>query len=90
MNTKVVEVHYFTKEKIGLFLQLLLTIALVVLGVLYFINKININYIYALVSLLLFVMAFNNKYTYKKKNMTKIYLIVGVLLLISVILEVIV
>ena len=39
MNTKVVEVHYFTKEKIGLFLQLLLTIALVVLGVLYFINK---------------------------------------------------
>lgn len=88
MNTKVVEVHYFTKEKIGLILQLLLLIVLIIFGILYLLGKTEFIILESIIVLLLFIMAFNNKCTFKKKNMTILYLMIGIFMLISILLEV--
>lgn len=89
MNTKVIDVKFIGKKELGLILQVISIIGLIILGIMYMLGKDVSVPIYLVMSLTMFIMAFNNHYTFKKKNMTIIYIIVGLIVLISTIFEVI-
>ncbi len=89
MNTKVVDVKFINKKQIGITLQVIFSVLFVLFGLLYLINKSNKTIFYIIVSLLLFTTAFNNQITYKRKYMTVIYILSGLLVLITTLLEVI-
>ena len=42
---------------------------------------------YAIIAMIMFTMAYNNKRIYKKKNMTMIYNIVGIFVVITTLVE---
>lgn len=89
MNTKVMDIKFIKKEDIGIILQILLLILVIIFGIIYWLKNTSFMF-YIFVSLLMFVMAFNNKYIYKKKYMTLVYVLVGLFVLISTLVEVIV
>lgn len=89
MNTKVVDVKFINKKQIGIAFQILFSILFVIFGVLYLINKSNKIIFYIILSLLLLSTAFNNHIIYKRKYMTLIYLISGLIVFVMALKEVI-
>ena len=91
-NVEVFEIKSFSFKRISLYIQLFLIICLIGTLVAYFMlkNKDIITLIlYGVLSLLMLIMAYNNKNFYKRKYMTYIYLIISVILIGSIVVEVI-
>ena len=65
----------------GILVQIVITIALIMFVLLYLISNISsfATIVGMLVGLLLLAMAFNNHVSFKRKNFTLIYLILGIL-----------
>ena len=63
-------------------IQILLTIITAVLCILYFIKKIDISLLQLSLGITLLCLSFNNYKIFKKKKMTIIYLIAGIVVLI--------
>lgn len=70
------------KSKISLYLQFIFSIAVILSIIFYFINRQNISYLEFFLGITLVIMGYNNKRFYQRKNMTILYLIIGIFLII--------
>ena len=87
-NVEVYEIKSFSFKKISLYVQLFLIFCLIGTLIAYFLlkNKEIITLVlYGVLSLLMLIMAYNNKNFYKRKYMTYIYLIISVILIGSIV-----
>ena len=87
MKTKIVELKEYSSNEVGLLVQVVLIELLLIFAVINLITDVFMPAFYAILSMIMFVMAYNNQKIYKKKNMTKIYLIVGIFVTVSTIME---
>ena len=90
-NVEIYELKSDSFKRFLLFVQLFLSIGLFgVLIAAIFIKNMHIIKIllYGILTLLMLVMAVNNKNFYKRKYMTYIYLVISVILIISMVLEI--
>ena len=87
-NIETVEIKSFSFKNISLYIQLFLVICvLITLVASFFVKNSNlINLIlYGFLALTMFVMAYNNEKFYKRKVLTYIYCVFGVILIISIV-----
>ncbi len=68
-------------SKIGIYAQLILTVAIVILLISYLVNKKFLIYLQLAVGLEMFAMAYNNYTIYKRRGFTICYTAVGIVLL---------
>ena len=87
MHTKIVEIKEYTNEHIGLFVQVILTELLIIFGIICFIHNEMIPVFYAILVMLMFNLSYNNHKFYKKKYMTIVYIVFGLFILITTLLE---
>lgn len=89
-NVEVVEIKSFNSKKVLLYLQVFLSILLLIFGIItIFFNSDFMLGVYILLSLVLFMMAWNNYTIYKRKYVSILYTLFGFITLISFILELI-
>ena len=69
-------------NNLTVFIQIVLSLGVLVTGVLGIINKDLLTYFKIVLGLDLLIMAYNNHIMYKRKNFTLIYSIMGILLII--------
>ncbi len=88
-NVEIIDIKSFSFKRISLYVQLFLLICLVGSFIAYFFvdTEIMMPIIYAVLALLMLIMAYNNKNFYKRKYMTYIYLVLSVILIGSVVVE---
>ena len=60
---------------------------LLIFGIINIITDVFMPAFYAIIVMIMFTMAYNNKMVYKKKYMTGLYIIVGIFVLVSTLLE---
>lgn len=87
MNIKIVELKEYSSKEVGLLVQVVLIELLLIFAVINLITDVFMPAFYAILTMIMFVMAYNNKKIYKKKNMTFIYTVVGIFVLISTLME---
>ena len=90
-NVEIYEIKSFSFKRISLYVQIFLTICLFgALVAAFFIKNMHIMKIilYAILTLLMLIMAYNNKNFFKRKYMTYIYLVISVILIISMVVEI--
>ena len=87
MNTKVVKLKEYTNDGIGLFIQVILTELLIIFGIICLISNIFLPVFYAILTMLMFTLSYNNNKFYKKKYMTIVYILFGIFILVTTLLE---
>ena len=87
MNTKIVYLKEYSCDEVGLLVQVVLIELMIIFSVINLITNVFMPAFYAILAMLMFTMAYNNIKIYKRKNMTVIYLIVGIFVTISTVLE---
>lgn len=87
MNTKIVDLKEYSSKEVGLLAQVVLIELLLIFAVINLITDIFMPAFYAILTMIMFVMAYNNKRIYKKKYMTTVYIIVGIFVLVSTLVE---
>ena len=87
MSTKVVNLKEYSSKEVGLLVQVVLTELMLIFGIINLISDAFMPAFYAIVSMIMFTMAYNNKRIYKKKYMTSIYVIVGLFVAITTLVE---
>ena len=87
MHTKLVKVKEYSNKEVSLLTQAVLTELLIIFGINSLINSIFLPVFYAIIIMLMFNMSYNNYKIYKKKYMTWIYIIVGLFVLVTTVLE---
>ena len=91
-NVEIYEIKSFSFKRISLYVQIFLTICLFgALVATFFIKNMHIMKIilYAILTLLILIIDYNNKNFYKRKYMTYIYLIFSVILIGSIVVKLI-
>jgi len=86
-NIKIVDLKEYSSNEIGLLVQAVLTEVMIIFAILSLFVKDFLNSFYVILSLGLFTMSYNNKKIYKKKNMSAIYIILGLFILATVLME---
>ena len=87
-NIETVEIKSFSFKNISLYIQLFLVICVfITLVASFFVKDSNLMnlILYSILSLTMFVMAYNNEKFYKRKVLTYIYCVFGVILIISIV-----
>ena len=69
-------------------MQFFLTIADVVLFILYLLNKIKVSILEIVIGITLLVIGYNNYWVYRRKNYTLVYVIAGIIVIIIGILKI--
>ena len=87
MNKKIVDFKAYKNDEVGILVQVVLTELLIIFAVIDIISDKFMPAFYAIIVMLMFTMAYNNKMTYKRKYMTPIYIVVGIFVLITTIIE---
>ena len=87
MNTKIINLKEYSNKGVGLLAQVVLIVLLIIFAIINIINKAFEPVFYSILALIMFVMAYNNEKIYKKKHMTKLYIIVGLFVTITTIME---
>jgi len=87
MNTKIVDLKEYSSNEVGLLVQVVLIELLLIFGVINLITDVFMPAFYAILAMIMFTMAYNNKRIYKKKNMTMVYNIVGIFVVITTLME---
>lgn len=87
MKTKIVDIKEYSSKEVGLLTQAILTELLIIFAVIIIISDAFMPAFYAIIVMLMFNMAYNNKKFYKKKYMTSVYVVVGLFVAITTILE---
>jgi hypothetical protein len=87
MNTKIIDLKEYSSNEVGLLVQVVLIELLLIFGIINLITDVFMPAFYAILSMIMFIMAYNNKRVYKKKNMTSVYIIVGLFVAITTIVE---
>ena len=87
MGTKIVDIKEYRSDEVGLLVQLVLTELVIIFGVINIISDAFMPAFYAILSMIMFTMAYNNVKIFKKKYMTSIYVIVGLFVAITTLVE---
>ena len=87
MHTKIVELKEYSSKEVGLLVQVVLMELLLIFGIINIITDVFMPAFYAIIVMIMFTMAYNNKMVYKKKYMTGIYTIVGIFVLVATLVE---
>lgn len=87
MNTKIVDLKEYSSKEVGLLVQVILTELMLIFAIINLISDVFMPAFYAIIVMIMFTMAYNNKKFYKKKYMTSIYAIVGLFVLITTLVE---
>ena len=87
MLTKIVILKEYNSDEVGLLVEVVLIELLLIFAIINLITNVFMPAFYAILTMIMFVMAYNNKKIYKKKHMTSIYTIVGIFVLISTLME---
>ena len=87
MKTKIVDIKEYSSKEVGLLTQVILTELIIIFSIISLIIKEFVPAFYTVISLLMFNMAYNNVKFYKKKYMTSIYIIVGLFVAFSTLIE---
>ena len=87
MKTKIVDIKEYSSKEIGLLTQAILTEILIIFAVITTISNKFLPAFYLIIVLIMFNMAYNNYKFYKKKYMTSVYIIVGLFVLVTTLLE---
>lgn len=87
MNTKIVDLKEYKSDQVGLLAQAVLTELMLIFGIINLFSDAFMPAFYAIISMIMFTMAYNNVKFYKKKYMTSIYVIVGLFVAITTLVE---
>ena len=87
MGTKIVNLKEYSSDEVGLLVQVVLTELMLIFGIINLISDALLPAFYAIISMILFTMAYNNKKIYKKRYMTSIYVIVGIFVAVTTLVE---
>ena len=87
MKTKIIDLKEYSSNEVGLLVQVVLIELLLIFAIINLVTDIFMPAFYAILAMIMFVMAYNNYKIYKKKHMTKVYLLVGFFVTISTIVE---
>lgn len=87
MSTKIVDLKEYRSDEVSLLIQAVLTELVIIFGIINLISDVMMPAFYAIISMIMFTMAYNNNKFYKKRYMTSIYIIVGLFVAITTIIE---
>lgn len=87
MNTKIIDIKEYKSDQVGLLVQAVLTELVLIFGIIIILSDAFLPAFYAVISMTMFTMAYNNSKFFKKKYMTSIYVIVGLFVAITTIVE---
>ena len=87
MKTKIVDLKEYSTNEVGLLVQVVLTELVIIFGIINIISDAFMPAFYAILSMVMFTMAYNNMKFYKKRYMTSIYVIIGLFVAITTIVE---
>ena len=87
MNTKIVDLKEYSSNEVGLLVQVVLIELLIIFSVINLITNVFMPAFYAILAMIMFTMAYNNNKIYKKKYMTRVYVIVGLFVTITTFVE---
>ncbi len=87
MNTKIVELKEYSNKEVGLLVQAILVELLLIFSIINIFSNALMPAFYAILSMIMFTMAYNNVKIYKRKYLTPIYIIVGIFVAITTIVE---
>ena len=87
MHTKIVDLKEYSSDEVGLLVQAVLMEMLLIFGIINIITDVFMPAFYAVIVMIMFTMAYNNKKVYKRKFMTGVYAIVGIFVLVATLLE---
>lgn len=87
MNTKIVDLKEYSSKEVGLLVQAILTELMLIFAIINLISDKFMPAFYAIIVMIMFTMAYNNVKFYKKKYMTSIYIIVGLFVLVTTLVE---
>ena len=87
MKVKVINLKEYSCDEVGLLVQVVLIELLLIFAVINIITNVFMPAFYAILAMLMFTMAYNNKKIYKRKNMTSVYIIVGIFVAVTTIVE---
>lgn len=87
MKTKIVDLKEYSSNEVGLLAQVVLIELLLIFAIINLITDVFMPAFYVILTMIMFVMAYNNKKIYKKKYMTSVYVVVGIFVLISTLVE---
>ena len=87
MHTKIVELKEYSSKEVGLLVQVVLMELMLIFGIINIITDVFMPAFYAIIVMIMFTMAYNNKKIYKRKYMTCAYIVVGIFVLIATFME---
>lgn len=87
MKTKIVDLKEYSSKEVGLLVQAVLIELLLIFSVISIMSSKFMPAFYAILSMIMFTMAYNNVKFYKKKYMTSVYIIVGLFVAITTLVE---
>lgn len=87
MKTTIIDIKEYSSKEVGLLTQAILTELLIIFSIITVISNAFMPAFYSIIVMLMFNMAYNNQKFYKKKYMTSIYIVVGLFVAITTILE---
>ncbi len=87
MKTKIVDLKEYSSKEVGLLVQAVLIELLLIFSVIGIMSSKFMPAFYAILSMIMFTMAYNNVKFYKKKYMTPVYIIVGFFVAITTLVE---
>lgn len=87
MHTKIVDLKEYSSKEVGLLVQAILTELMLIFGIINLISDVFMPAFYAIIAMIMFTMAYNNVKFYKKKYMTSVYIVLGLFVLITTLVE---
>jgi len=87
MNTKIVDLKEYSSKEVGLLVQVVLTELMIIFAVISMISDAFMPAFYAIIVMIMFTMAYNNVKFFKKKYMTSLYILVGLFVLVTTLME---
>ena len=87
MKVKIINLKEYSCDEVGLLAQIVLIELLIIFAVINLITSVFMPAFYAILAMLMFVMAYNNNKIYKRKYMTRVYIIVGIFVAITTLVE---
>lgn len=87
MNTKIVDLKEYSSKEVGLLVQIVLVELMIIFAIISLLSEAFWPAFYAILSMIMFTMAYNNIKFYKRKYMTSIYILVGIFVAVTTIVE---
>ena len=87
MSTKIIDLKEYKSDQVGLLVQVVLTELVLIFGIIIILSDAFLPAFYAIISMTMFTMAYNNAKFYKRRYMTSVYTIIGLFVAITTLVE---